>query len=226
MLCCAPALPHPGGACSIPSDHSCPAPPSAASPLQPLHRPDSSDAHKIFNNHQLQLIKLNNQIPVSGRAPEHSVGTLPAAIAALETPHSNPESIIASGCCISECELFAGCLVHLLAKAACFKTWFPGDQAVSTGFWRTCPALSCSAASLAMRFVVSKSEFGGFWVFDWVFLRGIGGFFWQNSWPFLFSRWAAVGDDWWYPGADLICPAGTSFTPLVVLVGGNRWIHW
>lgn len=50
------------------STSSLPAPPSAASPLQPLDCPDSSDAHKIFSNHQGELIKLNNEIIVSDRA--------------------------------------------------------------------------------------------------------------------------------------------------------------
>lgn len=75
-----------------------------------------------------------------------------------------------------------------------------GDKAVCAGVWRTCPALWRSGARLAARVVVSrcKSGFGlGFFlVFDWVFMEGWGvlGFFWQNSWHFLVSMWAAVGD--------------------------------
>lgn len=62
-------IPVPTASPQIPaSASSLPAPPSAAPPLQPLDCPDSSDAHKIFSNHQGELIKLSNEITVSDRA--------------------------------------------------------------------------------------------------------------------------------------------------------------
>lgn len=223
------------------STSSCPAPPSAASPLQPPDLPDSSDAHKIFSNHQHQLIKLNNQIIVRDRA---LCGVCTALNALLGL-------CLLQYCCLRNTQvkykftnclkilylwIFAGCLVPLLAKAACFKSWLWILGGTPGFFHRGLENLSCSSilwCQIGSKVCGQQMQiwtwFGGFFFGVWLgFLEGctVLGFFLAE----LAFSLLQVGCCGWC----LMIPRGcispillfTLFISLVVFVGGNRWVHW